>query len=1183
MTPAPATRDVLVLLRRLHARARARVGVLGAVQALAGTVLTSMFAAMAAGWTSGSYPVWSVLILLAAAIVVVALWTERVVLPWRDLGDRHRFRRNLDRAGGHRNLLVAAAEALEQPDRWSHGGVGRVLTERLTVAAEPKLAAANPGRDLDLPMTAPALGAALVTVLLVVLPVLLVPDIVTTGAHRLLHPLGETLHTPAAGLYLESGPEHVTAGEDVELTAVDMGTPRTAAVCEVREVHGGWREMPVEIDVRPPDAPLRRYRVRVEDLAEDIVYRFRRDGMTSVEAQIRVHHPPLFTALAVEVQPPAYTGLPHRDLNPWPSRLEVPQGSTVVWRGTVSHPVTTAGFVTEGDTLPWDVDGLTVGGRVVIRGDMEGIASVIDARGLVNPDPVLRRILSLVDAPPAIWLASRESADGRLPADGSIDLDLLAEDDYGLAGITLLLRRNSAGFAASDTAWHGLDIPAAASSARLDDDDVPAALAIVERDGTAGSPRIALTLNLDASGIDLLPGEALELTAEVRDNRRPGPAARSRSRILRFVVPSAVDLLAEQYDAAEERRDDMADLRERGERMAEDLDRLERELEKNADLDFARRQELEDAVARQQGLQEELSKLTENMRQDLSRLAEHNLADPQLLEKMERVAELLEEIHSDELARLQEQLREAMDQLSEQEIRDAMAEISEQQEDYLQRLDRAIALLEDLRKEQELAGMAAHLEEMMRRQEELTAESETPSAEAQSAEQEAGDEGEQSEGSEADADAARRQEELAEEMAALREQIEAAQERLAAEQQSGEESPAAEAMREALEKALEKMKEESAEQSMRQSAESMKQDSPSSESNDSQHESMRRMASLYHVLKQGQQAMQMAMEEFVGDALRRLAADLLDLSRRQEVLVGAIPSDLRDVRAQILARDQKRLLRGVVGIRDRLEEVLGKSPTLSFQLLQGLDRIVENLDVSLWHLGESWAAPAATSARDGLGAMNHMVMNLLTSAQSQGGGGGGSCPMPSLGQQLEQMAREQAGLNGLADQLNRQLQEQGPSQEARSRMQRLQSDQQGMAGRLGEAAEESRESPDAERLLGDLEELARDMERVSDSLASGTLDEETLRRQERILGRLLDARNSVRRRDYDKRRESRTAGDVLRAQLGDTPEDDDAGLLERRRRQREQVEHVPPDYRDLVRRYFRSVTKDEGRPGEVRR
>jgi hypothetical protein len=86
-------------------------------------------------------------------------------------------------------------------------------------------------------------------------------------------------------------------------------------------------------------------------------------------------------------------------------------------------------------------------------------------------------------------------------------------------------------------------------------------------------------------------------------------------------------------------------------------------------------------------------------------------------------------------------------------------------------------------------------------------------------------------------------------------------------------------------------------------------------------------------------------------------------------------------------------------------------------------------------------------------------------------------------------------------------------------------------------------------------------------VGGGLVSEQTLIRQERILSRMLDARNAARRRDYSTRRESRTADEVF----GEPPL---AGLPpgqadERRARLRYQpLEKAPLEYRDLVRRYF---------------
>ncbi len=123
-------------------------------------------------------------------------------------------------------------------------------------------------------------------------------------------------------------------------------------------------------------------------------------------------------------------------------------------------------------------------------------------------------------------------------------------------------------------------------------------------------------------------------------------------------------------------------MRQRGEAIAEELARLERELKKNPETDSPRRQGTGSALAQQNRLQDELRDTAEELRRDMERTAERTMASPELMEKMERVAELLEEVQDDELRRLQEQLREAMDELSPEDVRRAMEEVAERQEEF---------------------------------------------------------------------------------------------------------------------------------------------------------------------------------------------------------------------------------------------------------------------------------------------------------------------------------------------------------------------------------------------------------------------------------------------------------------------------------------------------------------------
>ena len=643
-----------------------------------------------------------------------------------------------------------------------------------------------------------------------------------------------------------------------------------------------------------------------------------------------------------------------------------------------------------------------------------------------------------------------------------------------------------------------------------------------------------------------------------------------------MTVPSAAEVLAEESATEADRLADLEELRERSARMSADLERIERELRRDPEPDFARRQEMEGAVARQDQLQQELSAMANALRQDLDDLAARNLTSVPLLEKMEEVAALLDALQSEELDRLRERMREAMDRLAPEEIREAIEDVARRQQEFAERLDRAIALLREMQRQQELEGLTAMIERMIREQQELIDAAAESEPQAQGERPEQGDPGDQEQLSSEAAEQARRQEALARELARLEERLQELLERALSERApsaDGSPRPSDEALEKALREALAELAEEAAESSMDEAARRLDEQS-FDEAGKSQREAMRSLASLYSVLRRGQESMEAAMEQHVVEGLRGLAFDVIALSRRQEEIAARIPGDLSGLRATGLTRGQGRVLRATRSLRERVREVLGMSPMISGRLIADLDRVTELQDASLRNLEAGWGSQARESARDGLGAMNRFVINLLTSAQSVSQGGSGGMPSPAFSQRLQQMAREQAGLNGLSDMLNRQRRANGLSEETRAGMERLRGDQQRLARGMAELAErEGREAADERRLLGDLEDLAAEMESVVRDLGEGVLDDDVLRRQERILSRMLDAHNSVRERDFSTRRESRGAVGSYAPQRGETGPPPDAGDTDAFELRRRRIEQLPLEYRDLVRRYFRALER----------
>ena len=106
-------------------------------------------------------------------------------------------------------------------------------------------------------------------------------------------------------------------------------------------------------------------------------------------------------------------------------------------------------------------------------------------------------------------------------------------------------------------------------------------------------------------------------------------------------------------------------------------------------------------------------------------------------------------------------------------------------------------------------------------------------------------------------------------------------------------------------------------------------------------------------------------------------------------------------------------------------------------------------------------------------------------------------------------------------------------------------------------------------IYAQLEGVAQEMREVQTDLAQGDVNPETLRKQERILSRLLDSQRSTRERDFESRRKAETGTNVVRAGPGSLDLSTQEGK-DRLRRDllRALEEGYAKEYQDLIRKYF---------------
>ncbi len=212
---------------------------------------------------------------------------------------------------------------------------------------------------------------------------------------------------------------------------------------------------------------------------------------------------------------------------------------------------------------------------------------------------------------------------------------------------------------------------------------------------------------------------------------------------------------------------------------------------------------------------------------------------------------------------------------------------------------------------------------------------------------------------------------------------------------------------------------------------------------------------------------------------------------------------------------------------------------------------------------------ASKEQEKAMAALNRAAMQVQNALQAmmRGGTGGGA---GSLMQQLQMMAGQQMSLNMQTQQMG------GISQQQAAEAARLAQEQGAVQKTLEELNREAQQNGGRKNILGDLQKIVEDMKEVVKNLEQNNVNPETIKKQERILSRLLDASKSTRERDYEKKRKSETGTQMTRR----SPKDINWDSLEGNSQLREELSKAleqgySKDYQELIQKYFEELEKTE--------
>ena len=649
----------------------------------------------------------------------------------------------------------------------------------------------------------------------------------------------------------------------------------------------------------------------------------------------------------------------------------------------------------------------------------------------------------------------------------------------------------------------------------------------------------------DLTALNLIPGDVILYRLEAMDNDAVSGPKLAYSAVLRLLFPTLEEIFARMEEGQDDQMTDARETLDQSKALKKELDALHEELKRNPDLSWEERKKVAEMVKRQEEMAKRIEQMSEQAEQLIHQMEENNLLSAETLQKYQELQKLISEVMTPELLQAMQKLQEALQKQDPEELRRAVEQFSLNQEQFLQQMEKTLTILKQLQMEMKLDELTKRAEKLLEKQQDVNRSLNDLNRE-EALPKQAGTEAE-----------------LQREMQAFEREFQKTRELLKESPYSPEES---------LQEAQQLLDENQFPQEMGQ----MSQELRSGQTKSAQKKGSKiqsGLAQLTQKMKQAKQQMMDASKKDLTDALKKVAHDLLELSFQEEnLLKSSAGMDKASPRFRSQAEAQQLLKNQLERTAEELFKLSQKSFFITPQIGFALKQAFQGMDQALSGYTARNPQSVTRQQQSAMGGLNRAVMEIGQSLE-QLSQSSSSTGFSEMMEQLAKMAGEQGQINqGTMALIPGGTNPGGLSPEQQAAMSRLAAQQEALRRQLEQWNQTSRQS---QQLLGRLGELGQEMQEIVNDLKNQQVDERTLKRQEKILTRLLDAQRSVREQEYRRERISRTAEGVYPHRTPGAVDENESNDETRDLLLRALKEGYTRDYQQLIREYFEALAREK--------
>lgn len=839
--------------------------------------------------------------------------------------------------------------------------------------------------------------------------------------------------------------------------------------------------------------------------------------ITSDSYNIQVISRPQIQSLAMQLTPPKYSGLPTREQEITSTEIVALKGTRIEITAQTNKPVKFARLVfsrqNQSDSM--QTDQTTIRHQFTMLQPDEFLVQLTDFEGVTNTNPVKYRITPLADEYPSVEIV-QPSGDVDLGDNLVIPLAARLKDDYGFSRLAMEYQIIKPAISEQDSTWKSFDLP-------LDNN---------------GQTSLDYQHLWELGQRHLSPRDQVRYRLALWDNDVvSGPkAGRSRIQMARF--PSLTDMFARNQQQQSKAMEQTEDVQQEIEQIKQQVDKLTMEMRRKEEVTWQQQQQVESMEQSHEEVKKKLENISKQLDKMIQQAEKHNLFSDETMKKYQELQKMFQDLMSPELEQAFKQLQDAMDKLDPKQVRKAMENLQNQEKDFAESIDRALELFKRVKIEQQMEEIVKRIDDLVKQQDDIAKTADSSNASSS---------------------------ELGQNQQRAADEFDIAEKRMEDVANLMEEFPVmpSEQMRQALEQA----KSDSIGQQMRQAQQAFQQGQMQSGKQLAQ-QSKQRLQQLSQQLQNTQQQMQQQTMNEVLSEFRNVLRKVLALSQHQEDLKNRVePLQGKSPALGQMADEQQNIQVGLQHVVADLVDLSQKTFGVTRDIGKPIGQSASNMQGALQQIADRRPRPAANSQSEAMAGLNETARQLI-SAMSNLQSQNSSTGFQNYLKQLEQLSKQQQGLNQKSQQMGARGQ---PSLAQQSAMQQMAAQQMAIRKGLQQMLQEMRQGGGS-KPMGDMGKVANDMEDVAKDLRQNKFSRETIERQQKILSRMLDAQKSMRTRDYSKERESEVGEEVARSGPAGLP----ANYGERRNLLQEDMDQALQEgysrsYEEIIRNYFEAL------------